>query len=711
MTEIAPADPNRGTLVLQHDRNNTMNSQYMDNSSAPQQYVQGPPQYVQAPQQGPPQYVQASQQGSQQYVQAPQQVPQSSYQSPIPPVQNMQMNGTVHPPPNIPMSPYQQHPPPYLPQGELANPSKLEVAMDKGFQYGSDYHQKLQAEQPRPRPIRDPFGEKTSAEVGRIRQQQMEAEDDIQKHREDQQRKMAAREQEKKKYDLRKQKFTEHDLSPRNKLKYRDPTSQDTERPTARQQLDEVRKSREDQQRDDRQLAKQEQRIRQLKHDIDLMKTRYAYSKGGGGAPHRTESGTLLLKKKMYNTNDPFELIHVQARGSFAERRARDTYDPWGKGCGNPPGTQQVDREGDEIFKITGQNHDTYDPWGKGIGQPTLDSKGNAKRHKSTHNGFGLWDLVVPKETSMDVNGGEPDLRRGGIGARTAPENGRRDQYFDLRTKGLRQRMSNQEHSNYYPFGRAGGGAPNKDKEGNILTTVYGTVAKETTPAEQKRRARGAQNYLQELQKEMVEQQRNRDHMNNFYKVPGFDDLASRMNQGQVGKPRRDPVTGMLLNHHLPNSDVSLQKVNFQPRGVDDKRQYHDDLENLAEDRFRRRQVDNLRDRQESRLHYDTMGEYWGKFGGGAPKARNDFKKKNLVDIIHSPREKDSYRDYNKVQDPVKDAKENLPTMFGPSGYTDQQKFLRSTVNSHHVNLYEYPEAAVGLDRRTTNEAPFALHG
>lgn len=38
-----------------------------------------------------------------------------------------------------------------------------------------------------------------SAEVGRIRQQQMEAEDDIQKHREDQQRKMAAREQEKKK--------------------------------------------------------------------------------------------------------------------------------------------------------------------------------------------------------------------------------------------------------------------------------------------------------------------------------------------------------------------------------------------------------------------------------------------------------------------------------------------------------------------------------
>lgn len=48
--------------------------------------------------------------------------------------------------------------------------------------------------------------------------------------------------------------------------------------------------------------------------------------------------------------------------------------------------------------------------------------------------------------------------------------------------------------------------------------------------------------------------------------------------------------------------------------------------------------------------HNDTMGDYWGRFGGGAPKARNDFKKKNLVDIIHTPREKVCYACFSQGQ-------------------------------------------------------------
>ena len=38
-----------------------------------------------------------------------------------------------------------------------------------------------------------------------------------------------------------------------------------------------------------------------------------------------------------------------------------------------------------------------------------------------------------------------------------------------------------------------------------------------------------------------------------------FGELAVIIDDKLTGKPRRDPVSGVLQNHHLGNSDVSLQ--------------------------------------------------------------------------------------------------------------------------------------------------------
>lgn len=46
-----------------------------------------------------------------------------------------------------------------------------------------------------------------------------------------------------------------------------------------------------------------------------------------------------------------------------------------------------------------------------------------------------------------------------------------------------------------------------------------------------------------------------------IYFILQIGELAVLINDKVVGKPRRNPVTGLLENHHLGNSDVSLQVI------------------------------------------------------------------------------------------------------------------------------------------------------
>ena len=45
--------------------------------------------------------------------------------------------------------------------------------------------------------------------------------------------------------------------------------------------------------------------------------------------------------------------------------------------------------------------------------------------------------------------------------------------------------------------------------------------------------------------------------------------MATEMSKGQVGKPRRDPYTGMLVHQHLGTTDVTRGRVNEYPKKVE----------------------------------------------------------------------------------------------------------------------------------------------
>ena len=96
----------------------------------------------------------------------------------------------------------------------------------------------------------------------------------------------------------------------------------------------------------------------------------------------------------------------------------------------------------------------------------------------------------------------------------------------------------------------------------------------------------------------------------NFLKI---GELASIVQQGKVGFPKRDPKTGAMLNHHHQTSDVTRLQ-NGIPEGkkfagvIDGDlgssfhaQQYHHDLSKIAEERHRMRQLERLRDSQEEK--------------------------------------------------------------------------------------------------------------
>lgn len=187
----------------------------------------------------------------------------------------------------------------------------------------------------------------------------------------------------------------------------------------------------------------------------------------------------------------------------------------------------------------------------------------------------------------------------------------------------------------YHPFGRSGGGAPLKDRQGKIVTQIQGNLLMEGSFDEKARNRARAKEYYEFLRGQEEEQRRNKQEIEWHMKAP-IGELASIMGSKNVGKPAKDPYTGEMRNHHLGNSDVTLQKMNYQPKAETEKKKYHEDLSVLADERMRHRQLNRLKDNQEGMLHHHTMDSMWGKPGGGAPKGYN-LRKFNLESTLHHP--------------------------------------------------------------------------
>ena len=279
-------------------------------------------------------------------------------------------------------------------------------------------------------------------------------------------------------------------------------------------------------------------------------------------------------------------------------------------------------------------------------------------------------------QTAREHPGGSDSPRRGNW---TAPPTTRYDPNFgDLgRSMPYADRLTKMNREVlplYHPFGRAGGGAPLKDHQGKIVTQIQGNLKMENNMDDKQRKQARAREYYDFLRGQEEEQRKNKQEIEYHMKAP-IGELATIMGSKNVGKPMKDPYTGEYRNHHLGNSDVTLQKMNYQPKAITEKKKYHEDLSMLADERMRHRQLNRLKDNQEGMLHHHTMDAMWGRPGGGAPKGYN-LRKFNLESTLNHP---------------TKDG--------GPFGTTNSysprfqpNKYIRSTVTSNHVNLYEYPE-------------------
>ncbi|XP_062615490.1 uncharacterized protein LOC134277185 isoform X28 [Saccostrea cucullata] len=602
----------------------------------------------------------------------------------------------------------------------------------RSLQYGSGDPRIEESQQVRPGPMRG-LGFDNREENGRdrLRREMMDTEQDRQRIKYQEQIRLRDREDERKRQydeiqeqkrqdmemlknynpwgrpgggapmaDARKQKFTEHQLEPPEKHVYKDkwePAYPDLERidfrkeiaqdrpgydpsgPRDRTRLEQMKRDPDIQQKQEM-LHNQEEKLHNLKQELDHCAT-FPFGKPGGGAPNLSKSGNhLRLKRKIYNTLDTIELMNVQARDSFQERRQFDEFDPWGKGTGNP--LRNSDGYLMNIRKSFRRKKNGYsDSYERG-GNPRTDSyRRTPETNRSATNPFEEYDnlgrIGKPKKPNMEL------------------------------------------HPIYHPFGRSGGGAPVKDYSGKISTVLHGHsdrhyLHNNLSDYERRQNAIKAKIYYAELGQQM-ENQQYKKKMEMEEKRKPIGELAVLIDDKVVGKPRRNKVTGLLENHHLGNSDVSLQKMGSQPRNISEQRQYHNFLDNMTEERYRRNALGKMKDYQEGQRHYDTMDGLWGRPGGGAPKGYT-MRKMNLDEIIHHPTKDKATEEYVRKHDwsevepekffskdddeyissrsprqnPMLSARDIQEGRLSPGARP--KKFIKSTVTSSHANMFDYRE-------------------
>ncbi|XP_062614893.1 uncharacterized protein LOC134276635 isoform X31 [Saccostrea cucullata] len=577
------------------------------------------------------------------------------------------------------------------------HPGDARPKLDEGhrsLQYGSGDPRIEESQQVRPGPMRGlGFDNRDEIERDRLRREMMDTEQDRQRIKYQEQIRLRDREDERKRQydeiqeqkrqdmemlknynpwgrpgggapmaDARKQKFTEHQLEPPEKHVYKDkwePAYPDLERIDFRKEIAQDRPGY------DPSGPRDRTRLEQMKRDPDIQQKQEML--------HNQEEKLHNLKQEL----DHLKAAAVTPRrpDSFQERRQFDEFDPWGKGTGNPL-----------------RNSDGY----------LMNIRKSFRRKK---------------------NGYSDSYERGG-NPRTAPETNRSatnpfEEYDNLGRIGKPKKPNMELHPIYHPFGRSGGGAPVKDYSGKISTVLHGHsdrhyLHNNLSDYERRQNAIKAKIYYAELGQQM-ENQQYKKKMEMEEKRKPIGELAVLIDDKVVGKPRRNKVTGLLENHHLGNSDVSLQKMGSQPRNISEQRQYHNFLDNMTEERYRRNALGKMKDYQEGQRHYDTMDGLWGRPGGGAPKGYT-MRKMNLDEIIHHPTKDKATEEYVRKHDwsevePEKffskdddeyissrSPRQNLMLSARDiqegrlSPGARPKKFIKSTVTSSHANMFDYRE-------------------
>ncbi|VDI00181.1 Hypothetical predicted protein [Mytilus galloprovincialis] len=377
-----------------------------------------------------------------------------------------------------------------------------------------------------------------------------------------------------------------------------------------------------------------EERQEERQKDKEMLTNYYPWGKPGGGAPKPDNRKQKFLETDFEGSPTPSyrERMHtlpvtvlekdrqaVEERFRYNEDRGEQ--ERYHQELAKQKNDQELRRQEDRLDNLQ-RELETVNLKTDQFGKP-----GGGAPNRTTSESFTERREPMPSMESP---------RRGNW---TAPPTFRNNSYDDIgRSMNAQEKLTRVNREVlplYHPFGRSGGGAPVKDNRGKIVTQLQGNLLMESSYDDNTRKRARAKEYYDFLRGQEEEQRRNKQEIEWHMKAP-IGELASIMGSKNVGKPVKDPYTGELRNHHLGNSDVTLQKMNYQPKAETEKKKYHEDLSQLADERMRYRQLNRLKENQEGMLHQHTMDAMWGRPGGGAPKGYN-LRKFNLESTLHHP--------------------------------------------------------------------------
>ncbi|VDI00178.1 Hypothetical predicted protein [Mytilus galloprovincialis] len=363
-----------------------------------------------------------------------------------------------------------------------------------------------------------------------------------------------------------------------------------------------------------------EERQEERQKDKEMLTNYYPWGKPGGGAPKPDNRKQKFLETDFEGSPTPSYRERMEKDRQAVEERFRYNEDRgeqerYHQELAKQKNDQELRRQEDRLDNLQRELETLKtDQFGK---------PGGGAPNRTTSESFTERREPMPSMESP----------------RRAPPTFRNNSYDDIgRSMNAQEKLTRVNREVlplYHPFGRSGGGAPVKDNRGKIVTQLQGNLLMESSYDDNTRKRARAKEYYDFLRGQEEEQRRNKQEIEWHMKAP-IGELASIMGSKNVGKPVKDPYTGELRNHHLGNSDVTLQKMNYQPKAETEKKKYHEDLSQLADERMRYRQLNRLKENQEGMLHQHTMDAMWGRPGGGAPKGYN-LRKFNLESTLHHP--------------------------------------------------------------------------
>ncbi|XP_076825520.1 uncharacterized protein LOC143471065 isoform X4 [Clavelina lepadiformis] len=313
------------------------------------------------------------------------------------------------------------------------------------------------------------------------------------------------------------------------------------------------------------------------------------FGKPGAGAPNRDEQGNIRMSRKH----------HFTSPQKFTADETDNAKNPWLK-LGQPPKREgyRFPRAGDHgIHEFIEPNSDESEIFLRrhvgGGGEPLVNSQGEKRTKRvgllTTIHGARRTENVTKVATPEEI--------------RKRPD-----------------RIS--------PWGRPGAGAPLKNSQGEIVKNTKGRIQHESlgySKTEEETMERAKRLYRDELMDGINRQRNIRDEEKNYLRLPPGD-VPSWFSKGKVGRPQRDPITGIIVPQKRMMSDVTAQKFNSdRPRDVE---KYYQDLQKMAEERYQKKMEERKRVIQQEMKHAEAANAFFHRPGHGAPHEKGTVRRK-----------------------------------------------------------------------------------